>query len=191
MRERTIIFIGPQGSGKGTQAELLEKKLGGETVRFEAGKSLRGLAQEDSYTGNLVRASIERGELLPVFLSTRAFSESLVRNMKEGVHLILDGFPRTADQLPIFDSALHFYKREKPTTLYFNISDEEAMKRLTLRSRADDSAEGIRRRLAWTRKAEGEVLSWFKSDPYYGFVEINGEQSIEDMHADICAKLGL
>lgn len=191
MTERTIIFVGPQGSGKGTQAELLEKKLGEPVVRFEAGKSLRALAAEESYTGHLVRAAIERGELLPVFLSTRAFSESLVRDMREGVHLLLDGFPRTADQLPIFDSALRFYKREKPRVLHFNISDEEAIKRLALRNRTDDSAEGIKRRLAWTRKAGGEVLSWFKADPYYEFFEINGERSVEDIHAEICAKLGL
>ena len=191
MNERTIIFIGPQGSGKGTQAELLGPKLGGPVVHFEAGKSLRALAAEESYSGTLVRAAIERGELLPVFLSTRAFSESLVRDMKEGVHLMLDGFPRTKDQLDIFDSAMRFYKREEPMVLYINISDGEAIKRLTLRHRADDSEEGIKRRLAWTRKAEGEVLAWFHGNDYYRFVEINGEQSIEAIHDDICAKLGL
>ena len=191
MQERTIIFLGPQGSGKGTQADLLADKLQGPVVRFEAGAMLRAFANEGGYTSVLTQAAMTRGELLPLFLSTRAFSEHLVREMKEGVHLLLDGFPRSNDQLPVFDSAIRFYRRESPTVLHVSISDEEAIRRLASRGRSDDTPEGIRRRLAWTRKEEYQVLVWFRSQADYRFVEVQGERSIEEIHADIMAKLGL
>ncbi|MEK7613025.1 MAG: nucleoside monophosphate kinase, partial [Patescibacteria group bacterium] len=96
---------------------------------------------------------------------------------------------RTEDQVAILDSAMRFYKREQPTVVYINISDEEAVKRLIKRGRADDTEAGIRERLRWTREHMDPILSWFRKNPLYRVVEINGEQTIEAVSKDIAAAL--
>lgn len=195
MEQLTLIFLGPQGSGKGTQVELLKEYIAKQDTRpimhFEAGKSLREFAQGDGYTKELMRSTMASGGLVPLFLSTRAFSDSLADTMQSDEHLILDGFPRTADQLPVLDSALQFYKRANTVVLNINISDEEALKRLLLRKRSDDTEEGIKKRLSWTRAEAGAIHEWFRSHPAYRFIEINGEQPVEMVQQEIRAALGL
>jgi adenylate kinase len=195
VQQQTIIFLGPQGCGKGTHAELLQaylKRVDPQraVLYFSAGKQLRAFVEGKSYTADLNRSIIEHGGLLPTFLSVHVFSEQLMHEMKGNEHLIVDGFPRTEDQVPVLDSAMRFYKREKPTILYINISDEEAVKRLLLRGRADDTEVGIKQRLAWTREHMNPILDWFRKNPLYTVVEINGEQTIEGVHADIDKALG-
>lgn len=190
----TLIFLGPQGSGKGTHVDMLLKRFDEKdktlpTVSFEAGKNLREFAAGKEYTAGLMRDTMARGELLPLFLSTHAFSDYLTLHMQGHEHLILDGFPRTEDQLPVLDSAMQFYKRVSPKVVHIKISDEEAMKRLLLRKRADDTEEGIRKRLLWTREQQGPIHEWFRAQSNYEFIEIQGEQSIEDVHKDILAAL--
>jgi adenylate kinase len=195
VEQLTAIFIGPQGCGKGTHAELLQKYLEEKdpsrgVLYFSAGKQLRAFVEEKSYTADLNRSIIEKGGLLPTFLSVHVFAEQLMKEMKGNEHLLVDGFPRTEDQVPILDSAMRFYKREKPIILYINISDEEAVKRLVKRGRADDTEQGIRERLRWTREHMDNILSWFRANPLYHVVEINGERSIEDVHKEIDTALG-
>jgi adenylate kinase len=195
VQQQTLIFLGPQGCGKGTHAELLKAYLertdpNRGVLYFSAGKQLRAFVEQKSYTADLNRSIIEQGGLLPTFLSVHVFSEQLMHEMKGNEHLIVDGFPRTEDQVPVLDSAMRFYKRELPTILYINISDEEAIKRLLLRGRADDTEEGIRHRLAWTREHMNPILNWFRSNSMYRVLEINGEQSIEAVHSDIDKALG-
>lgn len=187
--------MGPQGCGKGTHAELTEKYLkktdpARSVLYFSAGKQLRAFVEEKSYTANLNRSIIEKGGLLPTFLSVHVFSEQLMHEMQGNEHLLIDGFPRTEDQVPVLDSALRFYKRESPAIVYINISDEEAISRLIKRGRADDTEEGIRQRLSWTREHMTPILSWFRSNPMYRLIEINGNQSIEAVHAEIDKALG-
>ncbi|HVZ75864.1 MAG TPA: nucleoside monophosphate kinase [Candidatus Paceibacterota bacterium] len=196
MEPLTAIFLGPQGCGKGTHAELLEAHLqkndpSRQVLYFSAGKQLRAFVEEKSYTADLNRSIIDKGGLLPTFLSVHVFADQLMREMKGNEHLLIDGFPRTEDQVPILDSALRFYKREQPVVVYINISDEEAVRRLLKRGRADDTEEGIRARLAWTREHMEPILAWFRGNAAYRVAEINGERSIEEVHADVDKALGL
>ncbi|MBX4192269.1 nucleoside monophosphate kinase [Candidatus Parcubacteria bacterium] len=195
MQQQTIIFLGPQGCGKGTHAELLKGYLEKSdsdrpVLYFSAGKQLRAFVEQKNYTADLNRSIIEKGGLLPLFLSVHVFSEQMMSEMKGNEHLLIDGFPRTEDQVPVLDSALRFYKREKPTIVYINITDEEAVRRLVKRGRVDDTQVGIRERLRWTREHMDPILSWFRANPYYKVVEINGDQSIEVVHKDIDTALG-
>lgn len=196
MQQHTVIFLGPQGCGKGTHAELLQAYLtrtdpGRSTLYFSAGKQLRALVEGQNYTAMLNRSIMEKGGLLPTFLSVYVFSEQLMHEMKGDEHLLIDGFPRTEDQVPILDSALRFYKRENVSIVYINISDDEAIERLLKRGRSDDTEEGIRQRLAWTREHMEPILSWFRNNPMYRVVEVDGDASIEEVHARIDRGLGL
>lgn len=196
MQQLTTIFLGPQGCGKGTHAELLQQYLKAvdpsrNTVYFSAGKQLRAFVQQQNYTADLNRSIIEQGGLLPTFLSVHVFSEQLMHEMTGNEHLLIDGFPRTEDQVPVLDSALRFYKRSPIKIAYINISDEEAVARLLKRGRSDDTEEGIRQRLAWTREHMGPILNWFKQNPAYEVAEIDGNASIEEVHARLRKGIGI
>lgn len=198
MDKQTLIFLGPQGSGKGTQIQLLKdyitaKDAARSIVHFEMGKQLRELATKDDYTGQLTNEILLAGGLIPYAISASLFAQYLMDTIATGEeHLVIDGFPRTATQVPTLDSALtEFYKREMPTVVCINISDDEAVARLLKRGRHDDTEESIRTRLAWSRKDTMPNIEWFRSNPQYKVVDIDGERSVEEIHTDILEKLNL
>ncbi len=92
----------------------------------------------------------------------------------------------------MLDSALvEFYARPKPTVVVINISDDEALKRLLLRGRSDDTEASIRKRLEWSRKDTMPNIEWFRNNSAYRVVDIDGERSVEEIQTEIRAKLGL
>ena len=194
----TTIFLGPQGCGKGTQISLLKEYLAKQDttrtiVHFEMGKTLRELATKNDYTGRLTDEILKSGGLIPYAISASLFALYLMQNLPTNdEHVLIDGFPRTATQVPMLDSALvEFYKRPNPTVVCINISDEEAVKRLLLRGRNDDTEKSIRKRLLWSQEETMPNLAWFRANSAYKVVDINGEQSIEGTHKDVLEKLGL
>jgi adenylate kinase len=193
--QHTIIFLGPQGSGKGTQVDLLGNYLREKDDRpvavFSMGRALREFASQGGYAQRIVGESLARGELQPLFLASALLAQYLVKNVKNDEHLIVDGFPREENQISVFDSAIQFYKRTKPVVLNINISDEVATTRLMKRGRSDDEAESIKKRLAWSRLQGQTVLDWFNHNPEYEYHKISGEQSIEEVHQDILSALQL
>ncbi|MCC7500582.1 nucleoside monophosphate kinase [Candidatus Nomurabacteria bacterium] len=196
MQPLTIIFAGPQGSGKGTQVELLKAYVekhdpARKVVYFEAGQVLREFSKGESDVQKQVKQIVDSGQLVPGFITGYLMTQFMFDSMKGDEHLFIDGFPREQAQLMMFDTAIHFYKRAKPTLLHINISDEEALTRLLKRARKDDTEEGIRNRLAWNRTQTGKVMEWFRANPDYRVVEVNGEQTIEAVHADILKALTL
>lgn len=196
MNQQTLIFLGPQGSGKGTHAKELESDLtkldpARPVVHFEMGKNLRDIASQGSYTGTLLHEIISRGELVPFNISSSVLSTYLMQNMKGDEHLIIDGFPRSDTQMEVLDATMKFYNRQNPVVVHINISDEEGLKRLLLRGRADDTEENIKKRLAWTRAEWEKILDRMQKNPIYRILEIDGNHSIEEVHRDILSKLGL
>jgi adenylate kinase len=194
MNQKTLIFLGPQGCGKGTQVTLFKKYLseqdpGRRIVHFEMGKHLRELAQGESYTAELVAATLAEGRLVDYFITEVFFGDSLIREMKGDEHLLIDGYPRMHEQVASLDSALQFYKREQPTIVLINISDEVALARLLGRGRPDDNEENIRKRLAWSRAQTIPNIEWFRTQPGYRVIDIDGSGSIEETHQAIVNKL--
>jgi adenylate kinase len=106
-------------------------------------------------------------------------------------HLIIDGFPRTADQVPALDSAFEFFDAKPITVVCINISDQEAVTRLLKRGRSDDTEESIRTRLQWSREQTMPNIEWFKKQSEYKVLEIDGERTVEEIQKDILAQLGL
>ena len=191
----TVIFLGPQGSGKGTQVQLLKdyltEKNPGSVLYFTAGTNLRSFAAGEGYTQERIRPLIAAGKLIPTFISTHLFAARLIGGMHGEEHIILDGFPRTLDQTPDLDSAMQFYDRKNAVVLHLSLSDDTAKERLHKRARSDDTEAGIEERLRWSHDEAAKVNEWFKTNPNYTFVEINAEQSIEAVHTDIKTALKL
>jgi adenylate kinase family enzyme len=102
--------------------------------------------------------------------------------------MVLDGLARRPHEAPILDSAIKFYKREKPFVISIEIPREVSAERLRNRKRADDTNLDIERRLDWYDQNVVPSIQFFKDNPDYNFVSINGERSIEEVHADIISK---
>ncbi len=196
MNPQTFIFFGPSGSGKGTQARLLIdelKKRNPErrTLYLETGEKLREFAEEASITSSLTKETLDKGELLPEFLPIWIWTEYLVRHLSGHEHLFMDGSPRKLDEAVILDSAIKFYKREKPFVVSIEVSDAWATERLKERGRGDDNDEEIKSRLLWYKDNVLPAIEFFKNNPYYQFVSVSGERAIEEVHAELLTRTNL
>ena len=125
-----IIFIGPQGSGKGTQATILAKKIGAEYV--EMGALLRHVAKEDSDVGRYIKEQITAGHLLE---DKDLISVINVRlsSLNPEVGVIFDGVPRRVGQAEFLLNYLHEHGRNKIATIYITIPRQLTIERLQKR----------------------------------------------------------
>jgi len=195
MTPQTFIFFGPSGSGKGTQARLLQEEIKKRDperniLYIETGKRFRELAEGDSFTAQKIREIIQSGGLLPEFLPIWVWTGFMIENITGNEHIFMDGLSRQPKEAPVLDSAIKFYKRENPTIISIECSYEWATKLLKKRGRGDDTDEEIKKRLAWYKENVVPAIEYFKNDPYYKFISINGEHSIEEVHQDIMQKVG-
>lgn len=196
MNPQTFIFFGPSGSGKSTQAKLLQeeiKKKDPERRIFyiETGKIFRKLAEGDSFTAKKIKKAVDNGELLPGFLPIWVWAGLMIENVTGDEHIFMDGLSRQPEEAPVLDSAIKFYKRENPTVVSIEVSDEWATKLLKNRGRSDDTDEEIKKRLDWYEKNVRPAINYFRNNSYYKFVPINGESEIENVHQEILEKIGL
>ena len=192
----TLILYGCSGSGKGTQADLLIKYLKKEdpkrkTLYIQTGQRFRDFAKLDYYTSKRAEKIINTGQLMPAFLPIWIWTDFLIKNLEEDEHIIFDGLVRRANEAPIFDGAMKFYNREKPRIIFLNVGEEWATKRLTERGREDDKIEEIRKRINWYHTDVVPTLNFFRNNSDYNFLDIKGEQTIEEVHKEILDKLNI
>lgn len=186
-----IVFYGPEGSGKGTQAKLLAEKLNlpiltsGDLVR-EAAATDKGLI------GEACHRALSQGKYVPD-------SEMFVlwkNKLKETENgWIMDGFPRNLRQAKFLVNKIDKYGYKIEKAIYLKISPEESIKRLLKRGRPlhpgsnelHDSSERIKQRLDMYYQGEKTVLDFFQK---LGILEeINGERSVEEIHQDIVSRI--
>lgn len=189
----SVIFIGRSGCGKGTQAHLFRNRLASQDkdhpiLYVETGSFFREFIREGTYSSQLSKEKYESDERQPNFLACWMWSKVLVEELAEGMHLIFDGSPRARAEAEILTTALRFYEREKPVVIHLNVSRRWSEEKLLARGRSDDlNLAKIDKRLDWFDKDVVPAINYFKSDPFYRFIEIDGEQSIEKVHSDIIA----
>lgn len=168
-----IIFLGPQGSGKSTQAKMVAEEL--KMPYVEMGQMLRDKALESSELGTSIKKSLDAGELVPNEIAVKLLNNTLSDN-KFTNGFILDGYPRNQAQLDGF-------QHSPDKVFYVKVSDEEAVRRLTLRARADDTQDALARRLEIYHGKTEPLLENYRNAGI--LIEINGEKSIEDVHQEI------
>ncbi len=195
MTPQTFVFYGIAGAGKGTQikllTELLKNKGGLETVYASPGNEYRRITQSDDYIGSLVKGPLSRGELLPGFLTDSIIANIFISFLTPEKNLIADGYPRAVDQSVSFEKMMGFFERKNVKIIYIEISKEEAIKRLKLRGRHDDTDEGIAKRFDEYVKSVVPSMNYFKEKEGYKIYTINGEQSVEDVHKEIVSAVEL
>lgn len=197
MEPQTIIFIGPQGSGKGTQIEkldavLTEKDKERDTINFQTGRRFRALAMKgEGYTEERVAETLDSGVLQPLFLSVVLWGDAMREHMKPERHVLIDGFPRTVAEAVVLESALSFYLRKYVTIINLETPEEIVRERMISRARKDDTQESIEARLLWYREETVPVLEYYKKRDNTTVHDIDGKDSVDGVHAQILSVLGL
>ena len=172
-----IVILGPQGSGKGTQADLIAEYFG--LTHIDMGAELRRIEKEETERGRRVREIIDVGDLVPVELTVEIFKEALAQPAKG---FVIEGFPRTQEQYAAIRDDVTFN-----LALFIDVPDEVSVERMSKRAevehRPDDTPEAIARRLEIYHTQTELLLRDYTDEGI--LVRINGDQSPEDVFAEI------
>lgn len=192
----TIIFIGPQGSGKGTQIEklkeVLEAKDRRRVVDIQTGRRFRSLAaKQETFAEDKVAATLALGSLQPDFLVAVLWGQALVDQLDAKSHLLIDGFPRTVGQIPDLEDAFHFFERGEVHVINLNTPEEVVRTRMVERARSDDTQSSIEERLRWYREDTLPVLEYYKKRADTTVVTIDGTKAMDEVHQEILKVLNL
>jgi len=207
-----LIILGPQGSGKGTQARLLAKKL--KLFYFESGDFLRDLAKEDKRIDKLIN---EEGKMVPndeIFALAKKYLEENVPT-RDG--MILDGYPRSVRQHEFLKDWLEEKGKDIDSVILLEVSEKESIRRLSARriceecgtvynlitnppssentcrcggkltKRVDDEPEAIKTRLGLYHKETEPLISIFENEKI--LMRVDGEKPIQQIFVNIMVGL--
>ena len=153
-----IVFIGPPGAGKGTQAERIVKTY--ELAHLSTGDMLRAARDAQTEIGRKAEEYMARGELVPDAVIVEIIRERLEEpDCRKGY--LLDGFPRTIAQAETLDRMLTEKGTPLDGVLEIRVPEEELFQRLAGRGRSDDKPEVIRQRLVAYRKQTEPLLEYY------------------------------
>ncbi len=185
-----VIFIGRPGSGKGTQAKLLAARL--DCALFSSGGHFKELIDRAGPLSERIRQDYEKGQLSPDWLAAYFFEEALI-DLAHEKGIISEGFPRSLPQAELADEIFAWLGRTYKV-VHLNVSEEAAQKRQLERAKTEDrpdsdGEEKIRARFDVYRERTEPLLDFFKAKGV--LVEVNGEQTLEQITADIHTALGI
>jgi adenylate kinase len=216
----TIVMLGHQGAGKGTQSSILTARLGIPVVSL--GKLLRLEAERGTGIGKEIGAYLNRGDMVPNAMVDQIIRGRLEEDDVQGGGVIIDGFPRTIEQGHAFDKILADLGRSLTHALIIKVTDDEAIRRISGRrvcsnpkheatyhvefnppkkdpGKCDADGSALVQRDDDKPEAIKHRLDLYHSDTkplieYYRnrglLYEINGMQPIEKVAADIAAAIG-
>jgi adenylate kinase len=210
-----LIILGPQGSGKGTQAKLLAEKFN--LFHLEMGNVMRTKAGEKTPLGEEISGLINKGMIVPDEITFSLVQNYLTEeNLRKG--LIFDGFPRRITQGTWLDAELTKHGTQIDHLIYLELSKEESLKRLSGRrhcpkcnrnynlitmppkndeicddcqikliTRDDETPEAIAQRLENFQNSTYPVVEYYEKQNKV--IRINGEASVEAVFAEILGAL--
>lgn len=180
-----IIILGPQGSGKTTQAKLLANYLN--ITHISTGNLLRQIAKNKNHKlHKLVKKQLDSGSLVSNAIVNKVLNSAVEKALKTG-GFIVDGTPRKIDQLTNLDELLSLYNEKVHLAIFIDTSIEESKNRLLKRAhiehRSDDTKEAIEKRLNIYHKETEPVLKIYNDRGI--LVRVDGNRAIEPIQKDI------
>jgi adenylate kinase len=213
--ELNLVLLGPPGAGKGTQAERLVEDFA--LPYYSTGIILRQAVANGSELGNEAKEYMEKGELVPDELISRAVAKRFESGEADNGFL-LDGFPRTIGQAEVLDGLLKSRGHKLTGVLLIEAPDEEVVRRLSGRrtcakgnhvyhlefdppkhegicdqdgsrliQRDDDKPETVRKRLAVYHEQTAPLIDWYEDKGL--IMHFDGARSPDEVHDLIRAKL--
>ena len=206
-----IIFMGPPGSGKGTQTKLFSYSTG--YAYFSTGALSREYAKQDSDFGKRVKSIIDKGIILPIEIIREIFVKKFESLLDSADGVILDGYPRTTEQAGLLEELMSKYGIMNLKAVFLDVDKEKLIKRLSNRKtcvncqtmyksdmpeykkgvcgkcqgklvmRADDDPSVIEKRFEEYLNKTAPVREYYENKG--SLIHINGDQSIESVHKDI------
>ncbi|WP_186586745.1 adenylate kinase [Synechococcus sp. A15-28] len=170
-----LLFLGPPGAGKGTQAARLCEANG--MKHLSTGDLLRSEVAAGTALGQEAEAVMNRGELVSDAL-VLAIVESQLKGLSRGGWL-LDGFPRTVPQADALEPLLEELKQPIEAVVLLELDDAVLIERLLARGRDDDNEAVIRNRLEVYREKTSPLISFYRDKGLLVSVEANG--SVEEI----------
>lgn len=185
-----LLVLGPQGSGKGTQAKRISSAHG--IPHVSTGDMFRAAVATGTELGRRVEPILASGDLVPDDLTVALIRERLSeQDARDG--FVLDGFPRNLAQAEVLDGMLAEIGRELDAVLFLDLSDELAVERIRGRAldegRDDDTPETIGRRLAIYHEQTEPVVERYRATGK--LVPLHAARSIEEVSTEIEAALDL
>jgi adenylate kinase len=180
-----VIFIGPPGSGKGTQANLLSRRMNATAVG--TGDILREAVRKGTPLGNLARPYVAAGQLVPDDLVNDIVA-SRFRAKDRPERFVMDGYPRTLVQAERFDEVLHEQGLDLDAVILLKVGDQEILRRLGGRGRADDDDDTVTNRLKIYERTSEPVLDYYRRRGL--LVEVPGVGDVAKVHGDVVKALG-
>ncbi|NJL48129.1 MAG: adenylate kinase [Leptolyngbyaceae cyanobacterium SM2_5_2] len=175
-----LIFLGPPGAGKGTQAKMLSEDCG--VPHISTGDILRAAVAEGSELGKKAENYMSAGELVP--------DELILDLIRERLHQpdaqagwILDGFPRNVPQAEFLSKLLEQISQPVDFVINLDVADEVIVARLLNRGRQDDEESVIRNRLEVYRAQTEPLIEFYRSRQQ--LVSVDGSQTLETVRASL------
>jgi adenylate kinase len=180
--EGELIFMGPPGSGKGTQARLLTDEHG--WVHLSTGDLFRDHLRRGTALGTLAEAHMSKGRYVPDEVTVGMVRER-VAGIPRATRIVFDGFPRTLPQASALDELLRERGRAVGRAVLIEVARAALIERLSARAtgRSDDSPEVIAKRLDVYEEQTRPVIERYERAG--ALVRVDGVGKIDEVRARI------
>jgi adenylate kinase len=185
-----ILLLGPQGSGKGTQAKRIKATYG--VAHIATGDMIREIKEQDTAVGRELKLVYDRGDLVSDELMIRMIESRLSRgDTLPG--FVLDGFPRTMPQAEALDELLLELDRTLDVVFAFHVPDtRDLVERMRIRAaeenRSDDTPEAIQRRLELYERETAPLVEYYRTTRG-NVVGIHADRTVEEVFQEIAEAL--
>ena len=181
-----IVFIGPPGCGKGTQANILKDSILPDLNILTVSSLLKEKSKDESILGKEIKNKMDNGDLIEDTVVISVLKEKV--NTLSNEQILIDGFPRSSTQA---ESLIEIFGTNDLSIINFEVDDDQLLQRIKKRSmeehRADDSF--FEKRLQIYKKSHLEILNSLKKN--YSVTDIQANDEISTVTTKIVEKLGL
>ena len=175
-----VIMLGGPGSGKSTYSKFITKHF--QIPHVYTGDMMRDLAKQDTPIGRRVKSALDKGDYVDTKIVLDTLEARLQRkDTKRGY--VLDGFPRSMQQVREMERRNIGYDH----VVFLDVAEDEVVRRLTSRGRADDKPDIIKNRIAVYKRETMPVIKHFENKMLN--IRVEGGEQIEDVAADIIDRL--